>query len=345
MKDMNKKISKHHMLYIVIAVLAAAVGAVGTKVFLESQNAYTAFSIASSISSNEYCASSEKVTELLSDLYKTAGYTVKNISVRNTGRDGVVCWYNVVTYVEMYNTTYKTVLKVPVVGEYIIMRGISLDNTPLELKIEKSDVLFKPVKTERPKVDLYIMSMCPFGIRAFEELYKFYDATRFFDVEPIFIVGTSGYNETICEDVGVWYNGKCYTSLHGKEELLIDIVLYNIYRKHGFDTFSKVYMKFIEALESNTNTDSTKVYELFKSVLSEEGYNIEEYMDLSVLPIFEQNTILKGITASPTTYVNGVRIPYNPVQEPNKVYGVICASTTKDIPECDGYIKEIELAE
>jgi len=229
---------------------------------------------------------------------------------------------------------------------YAILKAMDMESrTPLELKIIEFRELFKPVKTERPKVDLYIMSLCPFGIRAFEKIYAFYNNTKFFDVEPIFIISSSSHDEITCKEVGIWYNGKCYTSLHGKEELLINVILYNIYRKYGFDEFSNVFLRFLEKVKDSDTTDLSKVYELFKEVLSEKGYNINEYMDLSVLPILEQRTVLKGITASPTVYVNGVRIPYNPVRDPNKVYGAICASTTKNIPECDKYIKEIELIE
>ncbi|HIP66528.1 MAG TPA: hypothetical protein EYH09_00150 [Candidatus Nanopusillus sp.] len=327
MKNMNKKISEHYM-YLVIAVIAAVIGVIGAKLFLEPHNVHV------------QCTSPEKVTKFLSKLYTSAGYTIKNISVSNVGSDKNICWYDVTTYFEMANTTYKSILKVPVVGEYVILRGIDIENdTPLELKVEKLEALFKPVKTERPKVKLYLMSLCPFGTRAFEELYKFYSNTKFFDIEPIFIVSSTGIplNETTCKEVGVWYNGKCYTSLHGKEELLIDIVLYNIYRKHGFDTFSKVYMKFLDVLKKNNNITYVQIYDLFKNVLSEEGYNIGDYLDLSILPELEQNTVLKGITASPIIYVNDVRVPYNPLQEPAKVYGAICASTTTEVPECDRY--------
>lgn len=339
---MNQKVSEYFV-YFLIAVAAATIGVTLSNIFLTSEAVHH---VQMNTTAELKCVEPEKVVNYFKELYSSIGYDIKNISVNNISYEGDICWYNITTYFTMFDITYRAKLSVPVIKDHIVFRAVNADNKKkLELQVLDFDVLFKPVKTERPKVELYIMSLCPFGTNAFEKIYTFYKDTKFFDVEPIFIVSSSDYNETACKEVGIWYNGKCYTSLHGKEELLIDVILYNIYRKHGFDEFSKVFSKFLEQMRNSSSEGLLEVYELFKKVLQEQGYNVNNYMDLSVLPILEQNTVQKGITASPTIYVNGVIIPYNPVHEPTKVYGAICASTNKNIPECSKYIEEIELIE
>ena len=294
------------------------------------------------------CIGYKEIKAFYTDILKQRNITLLNIKV-NTYKSGDVCVHNVTLLVEEPNGKKERVLTTLFSkGGIIFMQGYDTLQKKLILAPRAQiEELFTPKKMKNVTVDLYIMSMCPFGKRAAENFFTKVPSGISFKLVPHFIISESNENKTKCEKNGFWlpagiyYNGKCYRSLHGNGELKTDIVLYNIYHTYGYETFKKIYLDIINKC-GNYVANETKLINCVKSVLASYNLSWSSLYKVSLLPEIANDS--KGVLASPTVYVNGVKVPYSPINEWNEVISAICNSYTNPPEACDKYKNLIEVS-
>jgi len=217
------------------------------------------------------CIGIKEIKAFYQDILSKNNMTLYDIKV-STKSEGEVCVHNVTLYVkDQTGEKEKVIATLFSKGGVIFMQGYDTLSKKLLLapraKIEK---FFTPNKTRNVTVDLYIMSMCPYGTRAALKFFNEVPSGINFKVVPRFIISASNDNESKCSNntlwlpAGIYYNGKCYRSLHGNGELKTDIILYNLYHKYGYEAFKKVYSQIIDSCERYATTKTT-LYLAFKA--------------------------------------------------------------------------------
>jgi len=148
-------------------------------------------------------------------------------------------------------------------------------------------------KTEKPKVELYVMSYCPYGNQAEQGLYpviKGFNNT--FDFEPVYIISGSAGN---------------WRSLHGAAELNQDIrekIIYNLYG-------AQVWNEYVN--NANTQCTVSNIDTCWKGAaqnlsiinISEVEAQFNSSFD-SIAKADADKTISNKVGGSPTTLINGV---------------------------------------
>ncbi len=156
-------------------------------------------------------------------------------------------------------------------------------------------------KRERPEIILGVMSFCPFGNEAENRLLNLLDKyikENKIDFKIVYIISKVCNNKTL----------DCFSSLHGKEELLQDIREYCVYKKYGFEKWKDF------VLEVNKECSLSDLNTCWKEVAKKVGLNvseIEECVKNKGYEIAEELYNLSrkyDISASPTLIINGVKI-------------------------------------
>ena len=210
-------------------------------------------------------------------------------------------------------------------GKYIIERAITLDlNKKIEPPKPPEPPKQKPIpKTDKPKVEVFVMSYCPFGVQMERALLPVIDLFK---------------NKVDFEIKFVDY------AMHGKKEVDENLRQYCI-QKINKEEYWKYLKCFIATGNStlclnNISINMTKLNECINE--TDEKYNISYYRDNvstylnGYFPRFlvnENDNKKYGVQGSPTTFINGVE--YVGPRSPEAIKEAICNAFKNKPEECN----------
>ena len=178
---------------------------------------------------------------------------------------------------------------------------------------------------QKPTIEMYVMSGCPFGLQAEESLepvVKLLKDKINFTPHFIFYKKYRGGGSNYCLD-----EENRFCSMHGVEEAREDIRQLCIWNQQ-----KTKWWDYIQKFNKECSIDQTTgiTANCSKKVATKVGLNfaqIEKCLKVSAqkLAAKEQSlTEKKGISGSPTILINGTR--YNGSREPNTILSTICNS-------------------
>jgi len=178
---------------------------------------------------------------------------------------------------------------------------------------------FKPEKTEKPNVKLFVMSFCPFGNQAENNLAPVYKLLKDkVEWEPHYIVSkTSDGN---------------YRSLHGNQELNQDVRELCVLEHEGIDKWWDFVLKINEKCNYR-NADTC-----WEPIAQELGLNttmIKQCQEQEASQLLDREievTSKYRVSASPTLLVNDK--PYSGSRTPEAYKSAICKGFTTQPGEC-----------
>jgi len=145
-------------------------------------------------------------------------------------------------------------------------------------------------KSDKPTVDLYVMSFCPYGNKAEDTLYPVYSLLKDkVDWSIHYIVSA---------------NGDAISSLHGQPEVDEDKREVCVKRDYGLDA----YWKFVEYVNKNCGSDGS----CWKDAAKDAGADADKVQacfdkdGLALLKAEAAATSAAGASGSPTMFINGV---------------------------------------
>ncbi len=217
-------------------------------------------------------------------------------------------------------------------GKYLFVSQ-PLDMSQKLPKPEQNTRAFDAPDTDKPNVELYVMSFCPFGVQAENTMKPVYDLLKNkanFKIRFIANVNGDDY--------------KSVDSLHGPTEALEDLRQICIMKYYSSDVFwnyimevnKNCYPKYRDekALDEcwreaakKFNIDDKKIDDCSKS---------KEALDL--LKVDEQLTAKFGVRGSPTLIINGAT--YNGARTPEAFKQAICSGFKNPPSECNTVLSE-----
>jgi hypothetical protein len=149
-------------------------------------------------------------------------------------------------------------------------------------------------KTDKPKVELYVMSYCPYGNQAEQGIYPVIKAfNNSFDFEPVYIISGSAGN---------------WRSLHGASELNQDVREKIIYKLYGAQVWNEyVYNADTKCTLNTIDTcwkDAAQNLSMINISAIEAQYNSS--FD-AIAQAEADKTGSNSISGSPTTLINGAK--------------------------------------
>jgi len=144
---------------------------------------------------------------------------------------------------------------------------------------------------DKPTIDLFVMSFCPYGNRAEDTMLPVYELLK------------NKLNWNIHYIVSA--NGDTITSLHGQKEVDQDIREVCVLNKYGLDKF----WQFITYVDDNCGSDGSCWEDAAKEA-SIDVSKVQTCFDeqgLSLMKNEAQITEENGVSGSPTLIINGVR--------------------------------------
>jgi len=208
-------------------------------------------------------------------------------------------------------------------NSYITMDGKLLfpsviDMTKIPETTTTQPQTFEPEKTDKPTVQLFVMSFCPYGIQAENAMKPVVDLLGSkASIEPHFIVSISG--DTI-------------NSLHGEYEATEDMRQACIWKNYNQATFW-TYVDYI-----NNNCNSGNIDTCWKDAAKEANVDVTKIENcvktegLTLMKAEETLSNQNGVSGSPTLIINGAR--YNGARTPDAYKQAICSAFTTQPSEC-----------
>jgi len=201
---------------------------------------------------------------------------------------------------------------------YVSKDGKNLFPQAIEMTASEQVPATTAAKSDKPVVQFFIMSFCPYGqqaeagLKPVAELFK--DKVTF---EPHFIVSVSG-NAT--------------TSLHGQYEVDEDMRQTVILEQYGTATF----WKYVDYLNANCNKNNADT--CWKDAAKAAGVDTAKVQSLAasegpdLMALEAALTEQLGVTGSPTIFINGA--PYSGGRSAEDYKAAICAAFTTAPAEC-----------
>jgi glutaredoxin len=189
---------------------------------------------------------------------------------------------------------------------------------------------FDAPDAEKPKVEFFVMSFCPYGLQAEQGLKPVYELLGdSVDFVPRYVVyeGYGGGGPDYCLE-----DGK-YCSMHGISELNEDIRQLCIYKYYDSDTF----WNYLEGIW--TSCDYTNVDECWKGVAEDNGIDVDKietcFAEEGVDLIAAEKAACdeQGVRGSPSVFVNGIQ--YSGGRAPDQYKQGICTGFVEIPGECE----------
>jgi predicted DsbA family dithiol-disulfide isomerase len=192
-----------------------------------------------------------------------------------------------------------------------------------ELGVQKGD--------NKPQVDFFVMSYCPFGNEAEEALTpvseKFGDKVEF---KPHYVIYNNyeGGGPNYCYD-----DESKYCSMHGVVELNQGVREYIVWQEYGT---AKMF-EFMKAMNDKCNSKNAD--ECWKDIASGMDIDVEKVkqsFDSSAADILKEELDLNkkfGVSGSPTVFIDGER--YNAERSPKGYAEAICKAFETSPEECN----------
>jgi len=243
--------------------------------------------------------------------------------IKKTTKDGI-CYY----IVEGEKDKWKYEIQVPVFNKYLVMQGIDLTTLPqntsnplamFSIKRVSIEVLkrippkFEPNVTQTPpKVDLFIMSNCPFGVPVANEFASLIESGEVpFQITPRYILSTS---PSYPGQKGYKIGNTTFYSLHGPAEVVQDAVekcIFYLYGQTGWAKFVKETAKlFNENKLAENPEERLKQLENITKQLGFDWNKVENCLKTKAEQLLKEDIELEkkyNAFASPTIYINGVQ--------------------------------------
>ncbi len=188
----------------------------------------------------------------------------------------------------------------------------------------------------KPQIDFFVMSFCPYGNQAEDQLIDTYKAMKdVADFKPhyIYYENYQGGGPNYCLD-----NESKYCSMHGATEAREDIREQCVAEKYGIDAW------FNFATAMNSNCDSKNADTCYVDVAKNLGYDTDyiascEKENELVYPAEDVKLMqLFGATGSPAIYIDGAT--YNGARTASGYQAALCKAF-KDAPaECDNIVQD-----
>jgi len=188
-------------------------------------------------------------------------------------------------------------------GALLIFPNSFIDIAQFEETAKKQKEIQKEEipKTHRPTVELFVMSLCPYGIKAEKEILpviKSFDDRVDFKIKFIVNVKGSTINEVV--------------SMHGNSESREDARQAAI-MKYYPDKLQP-YIKEIDANSCVISCGAVKLEDYWKKTAKESGMDVQKIESfaydqegINLLKENEIDSVKYGATASPTLVINGVK--------------------------------------
>ncbi|MBS3163542.1 thioredoxin domain-containing protein [Candidatus Woesearchaeota archaeon] len=215
-------------------------------------------------------------------------------------------------------------------GSLLFPSAVDLTQTP-QIPTQAQEQPAEIPKSENPDVKLFIMSYCPFGIKAIQAMAPVTQLLKdLIKVSYVIYPNYQGGSPEYCIE-----NGK-YCSMHGIQELNEDVRQMCI-QKYQRDKFwgyvlavsDKCNYKDVdscwEEVAKSNKVDVSKV----KSCFTNEKVSLLQ----SQLDLDQEN----GVSGSPTLVINGAQ--YNGDRTPTAFKEAICSAFTEEPKECSQEIK------
>jgi protein-disulfide isomerase len=209
-------------------------------------------------------------------------------------------------------------------GTYLFLSAFNTSEKRERAQEEQPQTI---TKTDKPTVELYVMSFCPFGIQAENAMKPVVDllGTKA-DFKVRFIVNVQG---TTVDSV---------RSLHGTNEAMEDLRQACVMKYYDQKTFW-TYLMEINANCPSVYRDASAMDTCWKNAAKKAGIDAIKIATcsnstegLNLLKADEQATQEYGVTGSPTLIINGVR--YSGARTPEAFKQAICSAFTTAPSEC-----------
>ncbi len=197
------------------------------------------------------------------------------------------------------------------------------------------DMIGVTLGDNRPQVDFYVMSYCPWGNKAEEALKEVYDVMKDdADFIPHYVIYSDYTKAGPCFD-----EENKYCSLHGLVELNQDLREMCVYQHMGIDDW------FDFAIEMNSACNQQNADTCWEGVADELGldkevintcFNGEE--GLALLEADRELNQILGVTGSPTLFFDGER--YTGQGSPTWYQASLCNTFDDQPAVCDNLIAE-----
>jgi glutaredoxin len=188
----------------------------------------------------------------------------------------------------------------------------------------------------KPQIDFFVMSYCPYGNQAEEAIFPVFEQLKeFADFNPKYVIYNnygSGYPEYCLDEDNV------YCSMHGIQELNQDVRELCVAKYYGMTEW------FDFALKMNADCNYQNADSCWNGVAEASGLDIDlistceqdEAIELLESSLSMGNTL--GVRGSPTVFIDGSQ--YGGSRTVNGYLGGLCAAF-EDAPEaCEGVVQE-----
>jgi glutaredoxin len=214
-------------------------------------------------------------------------------------------------------------------GKYLILQQGIIDMTAQIPTATTTSQPQQTTKKDRPTVDLYVMSFCPYGVQAETIMKPVVDLLGGkADIRVRFIANVQGNTVDSVQ------------SLHGLTEAQEDLRQLCIMKNYDQKTYWNYLMEINTNCYGKINTrDSAALETCWKSSASKAGIDVAKIQTcsnstegLNLLKADEQLTSQYGVSGSPTLIINGAT--YNGARSSEAFKQAICNSFTTAPTEC-----------
>lgn len=198
-----------------------------------------------------------------------------------------------------------------------------------EKRAEKLQALGITLGDNRPQVDFFVMSYCPYGNQAEEGLAPVYGLLgEKVEWNPRYVIYSNYKDQSFCYD-----EEQKYCSMHGLVELnqgVRELCVMDLYGREAWFDF---------AIEMNTKADYKNADEKWEGVAEELGYDtakIQECFEANAETKLEADLKLGkayGVSGSPTVFIDGEK--YSGQRTPRAYAEAICAAFDEAPAECE----------
>jgi len=279
--------------------------------FLLAYNASTTGLLTGTAPVGDANAIANKTVNYINNYLLSAGSTAQFVNV--TAERGL---YKIV--INVGGTEYNSYVTTD--GTMLFPSALDISTTPAEPTTTTTPKVEQNItKSDKPKVDLYVMSFCPYGNRGEDTLY------------PVYTLLKDKVEWNIHYIVSV--SGTTVSSLHGQPEVDQNIREVCVKRDYGMDA----YWKFVEYVNKNCGSDGSCWKDAAKAA-GADANKVQACFDKDGLTLMKAEadaTTAAGASGSPTMFINGVETTAVYQYGQSNVYkDTICSAFNTPPAEC-----------
>jgi len=257
-------------------------------------------------------------------------------------------------------------------GKYLANDQAEAKNKP---NVTVQEIIYKPQKSDRPELQFFIMSFCPFGNQMEDVLQPVFELfSDKVNITPHYIFqkitdlasycqSASG-DESACLDEKTYLkssSGILYSSLHGRQEANQNVREICAWNQVGND--KTTWWKFISLINKNCTTqDADTCWEEQGKEAGLDTNKVTECFNKEAFTLIDKEievTTKYQITSSPSVVINEAIFPpttsdnqaqlkvgklttsFDKLRTPNVIKEALCASMNKTAKECETILKDL----